>query len=68
MTQSDVSTILAAIARVEEQVTGLRRDDARAEDRLNAHSARLDKLERIAYIALGMAVAAGAPQVAALIR
>lgn len=68
MTTSEVSTILQAITRLDEKVEGLRRDDDTATKRIDAHSTRLDKLERIAYVALGMALAAGAPQVAAIFR
>lgn len=67
MTTSDVSEILAAVARVEEQVKSLAKDDDRATSRIDQHSTRLDKLERIAYVALGIAIASGLPQLANLI-
>lgn len=67
MTTTEVAQILAAVARVEEQVTGLRRDGDTATKRLDQHSTRLDKVERFAYVALGVALASGLPDLVALI-
>lgn len=53
------------LARIETKLDSLIQRDDTAERRLDAHSARLDKLERIAYVALGIAIASGVPQVAA---
>lgn len=67
MTTTEVAQILAAVARVEEQVKSLDRVDLSAKERIDAHSTRLDKLERIAYVALGVAIASGLPQLVGLI-
>jgi hypothetical protein len=67
MTTQDITTILVAIARVEGRLDSLQAADTTSGERLEAHSHRLDKLERLAYVALGMAVASGLPQVLGLL-
>lgn len=66
MSTDEATQILAAVARVEEQIKNLDRADGTAEKRLDSHSTRLDKLERVAYVALGIALASGLPALAAL--
>lgn len=74
MTEDRAPEILAAIHVVDtnvavltERVDVLRTEDTRAADTLKVHGMRLDKLERIAYVALGIAIASGVPQLANLI-
>lgn len=66
MTDNENSQILVAIARLDEKVTNLVGADTRANEQLAEHRIRLDKLERLAYTALGIALASGVSGIAGL--
>lgn len=66
MTTPDVTQILVAVARVEGRLDALASADSRMSQRLDSHAKRLDKLERLAWMALGAAVVSGAPELIAL--
>lgn len=57
MSERDISTILERLAVIETKI-----------DTIGDHEKRLRWIEKVAYIGLGLAAAANAPQVAALIR
>lgn len=67
MTTSEVGQILAAVARVDEQVKGLVEDRDTAVRRLDKVEGRVTWLDRVAYTALGAGVTSWLPDLAALI-
>jgi hypothetical protein len=67
MTQQDIAQILAAVAEVKTEVRNLAKADDRAATVSDKQSTRLDKLERIAYVAIGLALASGASDLVSLI-
>lgn len=67
MTTSEVAQILAAVARVDEQVKGLVEDRDTAVRRLDKVEGRVTWLDRVAYTALGAGVTSWLPDLAALI-
>lgn len=61
-----IHTVDTSVAVLTERVDGLRAEDTKAAAELKVQSARVDKLERLAWIAIGIAIASGVPDVATL--
>lgn len=62
-----IHVVDTSVATLTERVDTLRLEDSKAEAELKFQTARIDKLERLAWVALGVALASAIPDVAALI-
>lgn len=62
MPEPTLTDVAIALARMEGKLDGLSTADDKADALLKEHGSRIDKLERIAYVALGVAIASSMPQ------
>lgn len=53
MTSSEISVILQAIARVEEQIKGIQRDNEKADEVHKDHETRIRAAEKFRYLLAG---------------
>lgn len=66
MPEPTLTDVLVSVARIEGKMDAFAKADTDAASLLKEHAGRIDKLERIAYVALGVALASGAPQLVSI--